>query len=112
MTSAIRGKLATLASPATPSIQTLCGEAWTSAPSDVAGPLTAASSPSPNVCWVVGRGGVVRVSTNRQAWQAIRFLDMTDLSGVQASDARTATVTTADGRSFRTADGGTTWMPQ
>jgi hypothetical protein len=37
---------------------------------------------------------------------------MTDLSGVQSSDARSATVSTADGRSFRTSDGGMTWIPQ
>jgi hypothetical protein len=55
---------------------------------------------------------VVRLSTNRQTWQAIRFPDTTDLSRVQAFDASTAIVTTVDGRSFRTVDGGMTWMPQ
>ena len=108
----IAGRVAALASPATPSIQTLCGQGWTVAPPDVTDRLTAGSSPSPNVCWVVGRGGLVRLSTNRQAWQAIRFLDMTDLAGVQASDARAATITTVDGRSFKTVDGGMTWMPR
>ena len=108
----ITGRIAALASPAAPSIQMLCGQAWTSAPSDVAGQLAGGSSPSPNVCWVVGRSGVVRLSTNRQTWQAIRFPDTTDLSRVQAFDASTAIVTTVDGRSFRTVDGGMTWMPQ
>ena len=91
-------------------IATLCGPRWRSAPSDVTGTLTAGSSPSPNVCWVVGAGGVVRRSTNGQTWQRIPFPEMTDLSGVQASDARSARVTTADGRSFRTSDGGGIWI--
>jgi hypothetical protein len=95
-----------------PSIENLCGRRWGSVPSDVAGGLTAGSSPSADVCWVVGRGGVIRRSINGQTWQAVTFREMTDLSGVQASDARSATVSTADGRSFRTSDGGTTWVQQ
>ena len=108
----IAGRVAALASPSAPSIQTLCGPGWTSGPADVGAQLAAGSSPSPNVCWVVGRGGVIRLSTNRQSWQTIRFPDTADLSGVQASDARTVTVTMVDGRSFRTVDGGMTWMPE
>jgi hypothetical protein len=105
----IAGRVAALASPPAPSIQMLCGSNWTMAPADVAARLIAGSSPSPDICWVVGRGGVIRLSTNRQTWQPIRFIDMTDLSAVQAFDARTATVTTADGRTFRTSDGGVSW---
>ena len=97
---------------APPPITALCGAAWSSTPADVAGQLTAGSAPMPNVCWVVGRGGVIRRSTNRQTWEAIGFPEMTDLSGVQAFDARTATVTTVDGRSFQTSDGGLTWVQQ
>jgi hypothetical protein len=95
-----------------PSIESLCGRRWSSSPDEVIGALTAGSSPVPSVCWVVGRGGVVRLSTDGQTWQRIPFPEMTDLSGVQSSDARSATVSTADGRSFRTADGGMTWIPQ
>ena len=92
------------------SIETLCGRRWGSVPNDVAGGLTSGSSPTPDVCWVVGRGGVVRRSVNGQTWQRVAFPEMTDLSGVQASDGRSATVATADGRSFRTSDGGMTWV--
>jgi photosystem II stability/assembly factor-like uncharacterized protein len=35
---------------------------------------------------------------------------MTDLSAVTATDAATATVTTADGREFNTTDAGKTWI--
>ena len=87
----------------------LCGPKWTSAPADATGRMTAGSSPSATVCWVVGRGGLIRRSTDGQSWEPIPFPDMTDLSGVQASDARAATVTTASGRSFSTSDGGRTW---
>lgn len=95
--------------PQAPSIETLCSRRWGSAPIDAAGELTAGSSPSADVCWVVGRGGVVRRSINGQTWQRVSFPEMADLSGVQATDGRSATVSTADGRSFRTSDGGMTW---
>ena len=98
--------------PRVVSIESLCGRRWGSVPSDLTGELTAGSSPSPGVCWVVGRGGVVRRSTNGQTWQRIAFPEMTDLSGVRASDARSATVSTADGRTFTTSDGGMTWVRQ
>jgi hypothetical protein len=32
------------------------------------------------------------------------------LSAIRATDARTATITTADGREFATIDGGATWV--
>jgi hypothetical protein len=34
---------------------------------------------------------------------------MTDLSSVRATDARTASISTVDGRTFSTSDGGVTW---
>lgn len=89
----------------------LCGASW-SAAMPAAAVLTAGSSPSAGICWVVGRGGSIWRSTDGQSWVRMNFPEMTDLSGVQASDSRNATVTTADGRRFRTADGGMTWVQQ
>jgi photosystem II stability/assembly factor-like uncharacterized protein len=37
---------------------------------------------------------------------------MTDLSAVKATDARSASVSTVDGRTFSTTDGGATWRRQ
>ena len=86
-----------------------CGPAWSAPPADIAGQITAGSAPSADVCWIVGRAGSMFRSTDRQTWQRVTFPEAVDLSGVTATDARTATVVTADGRTFATADGGMTW---
>ena len=91
-------------------IGALCGATWTTTPASVE--LTAGSAPSTNVCWVVGRGGAVFRSIDGRTWQRIAFPEMTDLSAVRATDDRTASVATADGRSFTTSDGGLTWARQ
>ncbi len=71
--------------------------------------LTAAASPARDVCWIVGRGGAVVLSTDGTTWQLRPFLEAVNLTAVRALDAKTATVTTSDGRQFSTADGGATW---
>jgi hypothetical protein len=71
--------------------------------------LTAGSSPSRDVCWIVGRAGVVLLTTDGATWQRRSTPETLDLTAVRAVDARSATVTTADGRQFVTADGGVTW---
>jgi len=71
--------------------------------------LTAGSAPAPTVCWLVGPGGVVVLSTDGATWQRLAFPDASDLIAVRATDAVNATVTTADGRTFRTTDGGKSW---
>jgi hypothetical protein len=87
-----------------------CGPRWSAAPADVASQLTAGSAPSAAVCWLVGRGGVIEVSIDAGGmWRRIMSPEITDLSAVQATDARTASITTADGRMFSTSDGGATW---
>jgi photosystem II stability/assembly factor-like uncharacterized protein len=58
---------------------------------------------------VVGRSGTVLLTTDGRQWRRIVFPIATDLAAVQAVDARAATVTAADGRRFRTVDGGVTW---
>jgi photosystem II stability/assembly factor-like uncharacterized protein len=72
--------------------------------------LTAGSSPSRDICWIVGRAGVVLISTNGATWQRRPFPEAVDLTAVRAADAARAVVTTADGRQFATADGGVTWL--
>ena len=71
--------------------------------------LTAGSSPSRDVCWIVGRAGTVLLSTNGATWQRRPFPESVDLGGVRASSATNAVVTTADGRQFVTIDAGATW---
>lgn len=89
-----------------------CGPMWPAPPSDVAAQITAGSSPSGDVCWIVGRAGTVLRSTDRQTWQRVTFPVPVDLSRINATDPRSATVVTMDNRTFSTADGGMTWTQQ
>jgi hypothetical protein len=86
-----------------------CGASWDSLPTDITAQLTASAAPSISVCWAVGRGGVVMLTTDGRTWRRVAFPEITDLSSVRATDARTASITTADGRMFSTSDGGVTW---
>ena len=86
------------------------GKTWVAQKSGVTLDLFAASAPSPDVCWIVGRSGVVLLTTNGETWRRVPFAEPADLRAVAATDARTATVTTLDGRAFRTFDGGMTWQ--
>jgi hypothetical protein len=71
--------------------------------------LTAGASPAPSICWLVGPGGLVLVSTDGSSWKRAPFPEVVDLSSVTASDDKTAIVTASDGRTFKTLDGGQTW---
>ena len=86
-----------------------CGAAWSAAMPAAETELTAGSSPAAGICWVVGRGGAVWRSVDGRTWQRVTFPEITDLSAVMATDARSASVTSADGRMFRTSDAGLTW---
>ena len=85
------------------------GQRWDGVTLPDALDLMAGASPSPQVCWVVGRGGRVYLTIDGERFTRVVFPEATDLVGVRASSARVATVTAADGRTFTTADGGTTW---
>jgi len=88
----------------------LCGPMWPAPPSEVAAQVTAGSSPSTAVCWIVGRAGTVLRSTDQRTWQRLTFPLPVDLTSVTATDAQSASVVTADGRTFSTVDGGLTWI--
>lgn len=88
------------------------GASWVQQPTRSVADILAGSSPSPNVCWLAGRVGTVLLSTDGEQWQRLGFPEAVDLRAVRAKDAREAEVTTADGRVFRTADGGRTWSLQ
>ena len=88
------------------------GLTWKAQPTGTAVDLLAASSPAPSVCWIVGRTGVVLLSTDGESWRRLSSPDVTaDLVAVTARDAVAATVTTADGRRYTTIDAGGTWTP-
>jgi hypothetical protein len=85
------------------------GSTWRTESTGASATLTAGSSPSPSVCWLVGRAGTVLLSIDGRTWRRVAFPEAVDLRSVEATDQETATVTTADGRAFVTTDGGQTW---
>jgi hypothetical protein len=86
------------------------GSTWQTQSTGVNLTLTAGSSPSPSVCWLVGPAGVVLISTDEgRSWERVPFPVAVDLVSIRASDGRTATVVTADDRTFSTTDRGLTW---
>jgi hypothetical protein len=89
------------------------GRTWQAQPTGTTVELAAGSSPAPSVCWIVGRAGTVLLSTDGASWRRLASPDpAADLAAVIALDDRTATVTTVDGRSYRTSDAGRTWTLQ
>jgi hypothetical protein len=85
------------------------GATWTTQRTGTTALLAAGSSPSPDVCWLVGRQGAVLRSIDGRSWQTVVFPEAIDLVRVAATGPDTAVVTTADNRHIRTSDGGKTW---
>jgi hypothetical protein len=85
------------------------GDTWQMQSTTVNVALTAGAAPAATVCWLVGAAGTVVLSTDGRTWQRLPFPQTIDLVSVRASDAANATVTSADGRTFSTTDGGKTW---
>lgn len=85
------------------------GATWSSQQTALPVVLAAGSAPARDVCWVVGGSGAVVLSTDGTTWQLRPFPEAVNLTAVRAIDAKTAVVTTADGRQFSTTDGGATW---
>ncbi len=74
------------------------------------GTFAAGSAPSPSVCWIVGRGGAIYLTTNGTRFVRIASPEMVDLVAITANDDRNAIVTAADGRAWATSDQGRTWI--
>jgi hypothetical protein len=84
---------------------------WQSLAIDPPAALTGGHAPSPAVCWLVGAGGLVLRSTDGINFERVPFPQTVNLSSIRAVDARQATVTATNGRTFTTVDGGATWKP-
>lgn len=85
------------------------GATWETQSTGVSAILSSGAAPSKNVCWLVGKGGVVLLSADGRSWLRLPFPQAVDLVSVLATDASSATVTTASGRTFTTVDGGKNW---
>ena len=99
-----------MAGPGAVERSTDAGSSWTRLETGSPVMFTAGSAPSASVCWLVGRGGLVLLTTDARTWRRVTPPAAADLIAVDATDAATATVRTANGRAFRTTDGGTTWV--
>jgi len=71
--------------------------------------ITGGTAPAGSICWLIGSGGLVMVTADGLTFARVPLPDRVDLTAVTATDARTAIVTTADGRRFRTGDAGRNW---
>jgi hypothetical protein len=85
------------------------GRTWVPVRINAGTTVVAGASPSPLVCWLVGRRGLVLLATDGTNFTPLPFPEGADLIAVSATDARRATVTTADGRIYRTEDNGRNW---
>lgn len=71
--------------------------------------VTAVASPSPDICWAIGASTVLR-TIDGVTWTRAALPETSEpLAAITATDASTATVTTASRARFRTTDGGATW---
>jgi hypothetical protein len=86
------------------------GATWHPVAIDAPVALTAGSSPSDLVCWMIGPAGVVVRSTDGERFTRLPFPEPATLASIVAVNDRAATVRTADGRTYVTADGGVSWV--
>jgi len=87
------------------------GATWLGEEPSAGGQLVAGAAPSANVCWIVGRDGLILLTKDAKNWKKIPPPVEADFIAVSAESAPSATVTTADGRKFATKDGGKKWKP-
>jgi hypothetical protein len=88
------------------------GTTWAAQAVRTSTDVLAGSAPSTDVCWFVGRAGLVLLTSDAERWDVRPFPERADLVAIEARDARHATVTTLDGHRFVTEDGGATWVRQ
>jgi hypothetical protein len=85
------------------------GGSWIAVRTVAGESLTGGTAPSGSICWLIGRSGLVMVTADGGTFARVPLPERVDLTAVSATGALTATVTTADGRQFRTDDAGRTW---
>ena len=87
------------------------GASWTPIRATSGETITAGSAPSGSICWLIGTNGLVLIAVDGVTFARVPLAEAIDLTSITAVDARNATVTTVDGRRFRTDDSGRTWRP-
>jgi hypothetical protein len=90
-------------------------QTWQKQDSGVTNDLLAGSAPTNDVCWIAGtRGTILRTADGGAHWTKLTSPKLLgnvipDWNFITAADANNATVSTLDGRTFSTSDGGTSW---
>ncbi len=89
------------------------GHTWEQQKSGVTADLIAGTAPASKICWVVGKAGTILLTTDKgHHWKKLNPPTSDDLEGVNAEDAKRASVwTTGHKHSFATNDAGLTWAP-
>jgi hypothetical protein len=87
------------------------GASWTPVRATSGEAITAGSAPSGSICWLIGANGLVLITVDGISFARVPLPEAVELTSIAAVDARNATVSTADGRRFRTDDSGRTWRP-
>lgn len=85
------------------------GATWKTQMDETPARIAAGSAPTAKICWLAGASGLVLRTADGAAWTLINAPAETDLVSIVAKNELTATVTAADGRKFRTTDGGKRW---
>ena len=86
------------------------GRTWQQVSTGIQRRFIAGASPSATVCWLIGPGGTVALTTDARTWRQLAApAPDADLTSIEAGDARTATVRDTQGRRFRTTDAGANW---
>ena len=86
------------------------GASWQQLFLDDAALLVAGAAPSRDVCWVVGRAGLVWLTTDGRTFRRVAPPSSADITNIRSADGSRATVTQSDGRVFSTTNGGATWV--
>jgi hypothetical protein len=85
------------------------GQSWQGKLLDANAQLLTGAAPGGKVFWIVGRAGVIYLTTNGTKWKKITPPVTADFVDISSRDARFASITTSDHRVFTTEDGGKTW---
>jgi hypothetical protein len=85
------------------------GESWHRKLLDADAQLLTGAAPGGKVFWIVGRDGVIYLTTNGTKWKKIAPPANADFVEISARDALFASITASDRRVFTTEDGGKTW---
>ena len=83
---------------------------WTTVPLPAGVVITGGAAASPAICWLVGTRGAIFLMTDGQNFRRVTSPTSENITSVLATSARQATITTSDGNTFITADGGASWQ--